>query len=66
VSKVPQFSEKFASGIASSSEHGADMVKPAVYPFKCKEWDLATARPACASNSPEDAARLSACRSVSG
>jgi hypothetical protein len=33
------------------------MVKPAVYPFKCIECDLATARPACASNSPDDAAR---------
>lgn len=28
---------------ASSSEHGAETVKPAVYPFKCREWDLATA-----------------------
>ncbi len=35
--KVPQFSEKFTSGIALSSEHGADMVKPAVYPFECRE-----------------------------
>ena len=38
-------------------EHGADVVKPPVYPFKCREWDLATARPACASNSPDDASR---------
>jgi hypothetical protein len=49
--------EIFASGIASPAEHGADMVKPTVYPFKCREWDLATAPPACASNNPDDAAR---------
>jgi hypothetical protein len=43
------------------AEHGADMVKPPVYPFKCREWHLATAGPACASNSPDD---CRACRAV--
>jgi hypothetical protein len=49
--------KNFTSGIASPSEPGADIIKPAVYPFRCREWDLATARPACASNSPDDAVR---------
>ena len=43
--------------IASPAEHGADMVEPAVYPFKCIEWDLATARPPAHLTVPTIAAR---------
>jgi hypothetical protein len=43
--------------IASPAEHGGDMVKPAVYPFKYIEWDLATARPPAHLTVPTIAAR---------
>jgi hypothetical protein len=43
--------------VASPSEPDADMVKPAVYPFKCREWDLATARPPAHRTVPTIAAR---------
>jgi len=39
------------------AEHGADMVKPAVYPFKCVEWDVTTARSPAHLTVPTIAAR---------
>jgi hypothetical protein len=68
VPNVPQFSEKFfARGIASPAERGADVVKPAVYPFKCIEWDLATGTAGLRTEPSRQLRRaLSPSRSVSG